>query len=339
MSLIEKHLGSILDQACDLGVTAAASLWVGSALEPQLIMHRGDGINDHSIYDLASLTKIMGTLPALVFALNKSVIHLHEKPFLMWPHISIYHLLAHRSGLIAHQKFYKNPLITKHDWDKNKITLLKDLYQNRPLSTPGTTRIYSDLNFLALGDLLEKRHHRPLEKIIQQSQQECGIKGDLSFFTSTTDNDNTLVVPTGYVRDRGFIRAQVHDDNCYIMGGIAGHAGLFGNLLSVAQFGQFLLRAYKNPQNDLERTLRYCAIHNLGFDAPSKRGSIRFLSPLSFGHFGFTGVSLWVDPLTDRGLGRVIVLLSNRVSKSHRPEPIFWLREKIHKIIMQNTSL
>ena len=290
---------------------------------------------NNTIYDLASLTKILGTTLALVKAVLENKICLKEEPFSQWPGITVDYLLAHTSGLDAHVKFYELPNISQTDFSNNKKIIFNNLFEQPIITKPGTKKLYSDLNFLALGWLLEKRYKQNLDQIFKDTWDYLKINHKLNYFLSR-DNLNpsyfNYVAPTGYCPTRKkYVRAQVHDLNCYYLGGLAGHAGLFGDLASVSAFADFFLGCIKNPQNSFEKLIAQWAKTERGFHKPDKKGSTRSLSSQSFGHFGFTGTSLWVDPTACENLGRSFVLLTNRVESSLRPEGIFWLRSCVHK--------
>jgi serine-type D-Ala-D-Ala carboxypeptidase len=326
------HLRLILDKAIAQDCASSISLWIGTSDEELCSMHAGDADND-TIYDLASLTKILGTTVALARASADGVVGLNEEPFKAWPTVKVNNLLAHNSGLAAHRKFYEIPGVKKENWHKNRELMMQALYEETVTSAFEKDRVYSDLNFLALGDLLEKRRKIPLWQIFKDTWAYSSFKEPFRYFASGKYADARKVASTGFCPYRcEHLKAQVNDLNCYFLGGLAGHAGLFGNLLSVALFGQYFLRCYRAPIGEFESTLRFFMRNRLGFDHPTANGSVRFLSDKSFGHFGYTGTSLWIDPLAHSGQGRIYVLLTNRIAKSKRPEPIFWLRKKVHEL-------
>lgn len=292
MTTLHAKLSHIIDQAISVGIASKISLWLN---QENLSIHRG--ASDQTVYDLASLTKIIASTPALGQAVLDGRISLDECPISSWSGVSVKDLLGHTSGLAAHVKFYLSPGITKHDFLKNRALIFTELFKQKP--KPTKERLYSDLNYLALGWLLEQRYRQNLEQIF------------------------SAVWPQAR-----FSKKTVNDQNCFYLGGVAGHAGLFGSLPQVAEFGRWVLAALTKPQTDLQNLIGRWAQQRLGFDHPSSTGSTRALSLRAVGHFGFTGTSLWVDPQSHL----IIVLLTNRTEKSLCPEGVFWLRERIHTL-------
>lgn len=330
-----QSVASIIDQALAMGIAPSISFsqgahnYYGGYTDQKFLVPT----DNHTLYDLASLTKILGTTLAVARALIDNHMSLNEEPFPSWPGVSIRDLLAHTSGLVAHIKFYECAQISSN-FSSNAQIIYKNLFEQRPAYESKKLRLYSDLNFLALGLLLEQRLRKPLIEIFKNTWDKLKIPNNLRFFSSAkTPNKINNVAPTGFCPKRGMhIRAQVHDLNCYYLGGLAGHAGLFGDLNSLNHFGHFFLRCVKKPKNAYEYLIADFARLGLGFDKPLHSGSVRALSPRSFGHFGFSGTSLWVDPCAKDNTGEFYVLLSNRVAASLRPEGIFWLRRRLHQI-------
>lgn len=260
-------------------------------------------ISDTAIFDLASLTKILLTSPLVAQAVLEGRFSFKDKPFPSWPGVSIGHLLAHTSGLPAHKRYKKD--------------FFNELFLEKLVHKIGEKREYSDLGFLALGYLLEKTYKESLKNLAIKLYKKLGC--NLSFTPKIT---HQIVATTK--------KGEVHDDNCHFLGGIAGHAGLFGNINDVDKMGCYFLKCFKYPENSYQSILQYMIKKGFGFDKPRKNGTVVSLSPQSFGHFGYTGTSLWIDP---KAQGLVISLLTNRVHMSNRPQGIFWLRKKIHDTI------
>jgi CubicO group peptidase (beta-lactamase class C family) len=329
----------LLDKALDCEVASSLSLYIGNRDSDLAILHRGY-LAKHpqvltsaaTLYDLASLTKIIGTTLAVAKACSDGLIDLKEYPFKSWPSVSVRQLLAHTSGLMAHRKFYLLEGIS-NNIKNNQQLIFNELFKTKPAEPPSPTRLYSDLNFMALGLLLERRYKLPLFEIFQKTWKSLDLEPSFCYFPERFATLDTNIAPTGQRElNEMRLRGVVNDQNCFALGGIAGHAGLFANLESVASMGKYLLKCYKNPDGPFDEMVRFFIRHNLGFDFPTKRGSVRHLSPTSFGHFGFTGTSLWIDPHANQGKGLIFVLLTNRVDKSLNAEPIFSLRENIHKL-------
>lgn len=337
-------LHHLLKRAVDGAIATSASLYVGLGANPSrhLELHVGASdralrvpTSEHTMYDLASLTKIIGTTFALARAVSNKRIELSERPFKSWPHATISSLLAHRAGVSPHVHFYTKLDLAPRQFQKNYHRIITELF-NTPLSSPTANRVYSDLGFMALGYFLEQRLENSLFSIFTDAWNFARLPQSFTWFASeppTYYTTNGTIAYCGYCPYRkNHIAGQVHDPNCYFMGGLAGHAGIFGNLASVAAAGHWLLHAYNNPSNQFERTVALFARDGLGFDKTSSTGTTRNLSRSGFGHFGYTGTSLWIDPDAPNG-GLVIALLTNRVAKSTRPEGIFWLRLKVNQLL------
>lgn len=328
---MSQDVSKIIDHALAMGIASSISFsqsghnYYGGYTDKKLLVPT----DNNTLYDLASLTKILGTTLAVAHAVIDNYMCLNEEPFPRWPGVSIRDLLSHTSGLCAHIKFYECAGISSN-FSSNAQVIYKNLFEQRPTYETKKLRIYSDLNFLALGVLLERRFGIPLIEIFKNTWDKLEIFNNLTFFSSKTPPKNNIsnIAPTGFCHVRSTpIRAQVHDLNCYYLGGLAGHAGLFGDLKSLNNFGEFFLRCLKTPKNSYEYLIAHFARLGLGFDKPLITGSVRALSPSSFGHFGFTGTSLWVDPHAKN----YYVLLSNRVAASLESEGIFWLRRRLHQ--------
>jgi CubicO group peptidase (beta-lactamase class C family) len=199
---------------------------------------------------------------------------------------------------------------------------------------------YSDLGFIALGALLEERLEMPLEDAFNgvarsyygtTSMQYVPLWRD-GFHSNYCDCAPTEACPW---RKR-VVQGQVHDDNAFVMGGVAGHAGLFGTLDDVSQASYQMLRRVMRPTTDLDRVLSSFVqaegIRGMGFDRPTPGGTTgNALSSSAFGHLGFTGTSVWMDPQAPSSGGAVFILLTNRVHPSREREGIRALRIGFHE--------
>lgn len=331
---LSQKLKQIIDQALQSEVATHISLFVGfGSLSESISLARGRAL-DSTIYDLASLTKICGTTVAVAQAIIDGKMSLDERPFPAWP-INIRSILSHTSGLMAHKRFYEAPLSVKN-FEQNLLHIKKELFQIKP--SAHFDRVYSDIGFIALGFLLEERYKKPLPQIFSENLAKLGI----DFFSIPSKPPTFIseldVAPTGFCKARNnYVRGQVHDPNCFFMGGYGAHAGFFGDLKNVALMGQFFLSAVKNPNSPLKDLLAQFAKKGLGFDKRSGTGTQSPFSPETFGHFGYSGTSLWIDPRFGQK-GLVVALLTNRVHKSVKPEGIYYLRLDINKAIKKFCS-
>jgi len=208
---------------------------------------------------------------------------------------------------------------------------------------------YSDLGFILLGLAVERASGKPLDEYFHESVARPLGAHPLCFNPTGAESspdrpavDVSIIAPTEWdVWRRQWLKGQVHDANAAAMGGVAGHAGLFGTAEAVLAVSGVWLRSYEGQRSMLEQRLvreftqkssSFCSHSSwaLGWDtptAPSSSGS--HLSPESFGHLGYTGTSLWIDPR--RKLE--IVLLTNRVHPTRKNEAIRAFRPLIHDAV------
>ncbi len=319
----------VIDQAIDARVASSISLWVGGP-RASLTIHRGHSsknlpTDDTTLYDLASLTKILATLPAMARAIALAKISLNEEPFKVWPGITVLSLLSHSSGLAAHVKFYEALGISERDFLGNQKIIYEELFRQKPIHKCGEKWVYSDLNFLALGFLLEERFKKSLGQIFRETWQDLGWT-PFSYLLSGQENYKPEIAPTEQKL------GEVNDRNCFYLGGIAAHAGLFGTLQEVSACAQFFNACYRDPQGEIQTIISHFTRRHIGFHKANIRGSTAAFSAATFGHFGFSGTSLWVDPWSNHRQGLMVILLTNRVHRSLKPEGIYWLRKRVHSL-------
>jgi len=337
---LQVELDRILSQAIERRIATSCSLFVGFGHEDSphdIEMHKGS-LGAEVIYDLASITKIIGTTLGIARAISEGRIGLKTAPLLGWPQITIGMLLAHRAGLKAHCHYYDELALSSHNFAHNR-RLIFDRLLSMP-AVPNSDRVYSDLGFMALGLVLERLYGQPLFNIFSDTWRKFKIDAQFSWHPSKSGmGDASLNAPTGHchARKQRIVNA-VHDANCYFLGGLAGHAGLFGSLANLKIMGQWLLRAAISPRHEPEAIVKEMARRALGFDKPSLHGSTRDFSHAAFGHFGYTGTSLWIDPKSHGSRGVVIALLTNRVHCGEDPDNILWLRLAVHRAVKNHSQ-
>jgi len=205
--------------------------------------------------------------------------------------------------------------------------------------------VYSDLGYIVAGAMISKFGGQTLDRVVaHRIAQPLGIQDEL-FFPSTLDSaTRARVVATCAATERcewrgRLIRGEVHDENCAAMGGVAGHAGLFGTARSVARFGMAVLDTLAGKNNTIPLALLEEALvpepshtQRLGFDGKRAEGSSagRRMGLRTFGHLGFTGTSIWCDPDT----GIVVALLTNRVCPSRANQKIKAFRPAFHDAVV-----
>jgi serine-type D-Ala-D-Ala carboxypeptidase len=213
----------------------------------------------------------------------------------------------------------------------------------RPEETPYLpgSALYSDLGYIVAGELVARAAGVSLDRVVAaQVTEPLGITDEV-FYAGALASDRKAALakkaaPTERCDWRGrTIRGEVHDENCAALGGVSGHAGLFGTAHGVAVFGRAILDARSGRSNFLPRDLVAAALAprpggslRLGWDSKSAEGSTagKRLSSATFGHLGFTGTSIWCDPTRDL----VVVLLTNRVHPSRANERIKGFRPAFH---------
>ena len=323
------RLDSIVRIGLEEGAAPGAALAVGRF--GRLVHLKGYGaihyaadaptVDPTTIYDLASLTKIMATTSAAMILEEEGKLDLSRTVQSYLPEfdapdkaaITVRMLLTHRGGLEAFAPLWKDT--------KGRAEYLTQI-NARPLrGVPGTLVVYSDWDFVLMGLIIERITGTTLDAFT--AARVFGPLGMASTRFTPDTTDETLmrrVVFTALDTLRGQLHGSVHDPNAWALGGVAGHAGLFGSARDLAVFAQMLLNGgtYAGTRIVKPTTVaRWTASQDpassraLGWDSPSAVSSAgRYFSPRSFGHTGYTGTSMWVDP--ERGL--FVVLLMNRVN-------------------------
>jgi CubicO group peptidase (beta-lactamase class C family) len=306
-------------------------------------------ITEQVFFDLASLTKPFATLLSILCLRQAKKIRLADRlPDLLKMNISsplaaitLAQLLGHCSGLAAYKPFYEKLCTIAQE--KRTQTLRAWLLQEKLLYPPGTKTVYSDLGYMFLSWIIEEQAGCPFDEYTRtQVLAPLGLADHL-FFNRLDSIRKVLYAPTEQCSWRTkTLTGEVHDDNCYALGGVSGHAGLFGDMHGVLAMSAHLLDVWKGKTShpnytaaDLKKMTKRQNIPGntwaLGFDTPSDSGSSagRNMSDKSFGHLGFTGTSFWIDPESDL----VMVLLTNRVHPSRENNLIKIFRPRFHDTI------
>lgn len=329
-STLPARLDSIIRVGIAEGAAPGASIAVGRY--GRLIHMQGYGTLDYSagspsvdpatIYDLASLTKVVATTTAAMILEEAGRLDLNRTvssyvPELNAPDkaaITVRMLLTHSGGLESGTPLYRQA--------RGRAEYLAAI-NSRPLANPpGTQTVYSDWDMVLLQAVIERIAGMSLDNYVDGHLIAPLGMNDTQFKPDT--NDRALrrrFAPTTADELRGGpLQGTVHDANAWAMGGVSGHAGLFSSARDLATFAQMLLDGgtyggirLAAPQTVTRWTSRQGlgASRALGWDTPAPASSAgRYFSPRSFGHTGFTGTSIWIDP--ERGL--FVVLLMNRVN-------------------------
>jgi CubicO group peptidase (beta-lactamase class C family) len=267
-----------------------------------------------TVFDLASLTKPMATATSLMLLVERGKLQLTDKVAAHWPEfgkhgkdrITVAQLLLHTSGLIA-----DNP---EADYRDGKAKALERICDLKLSAEPDARFIYSDVGYIVLGELVERLSGLPLDQFAEKN-----IFVPLGMKETTFRPDDALkkrCAPTEQ-RDGRWIRGEVHDPRAYRLGGVAGHAGLFSTADDLAIYAKMLLAGKSVlTKSSLQTMTQARAVPDgqraYGWDVNTRYSSNRgdvFPRGRSFGHTGFTGTSIWVDPAGPTA----VIFLSNRV--------------------------
>lgn len=346
-SIALARVDSVIRQALRDGASPGAALVIGRA--GRLVRLRGYGtidwnpfsplVTDSTLFDLASLTKAIGTTTATLLLVRDGVIGLEDRVadhLSFWPRsgkhgdIRIRHLLQHTSGLPAGTAIWSA--------GGTRMQRLAQLAELRITSAPGSRREYSDVGMMLLGALLEEVSRGPLDDLL--GQRVFGPLGMIETrFNPLFEFNAERIAPTERSSSTGqLLQGRVHDGNATALDGIAGHAGLFGTARDLARFSAAILDAAQNrpnalfPDHSFTDALEQRAFGRpLGWDAPvgARSSSGHYFSSESFGHTGFTGTSIWIDPEQDL----FIVLLTNRLNPSATNQKHIALRRDVHDAV------
>jgi beta-N-acetylhexosaminidase len=305
--------------------------------------------NPNTMYDIASLTKVVVTTTLVAklaegdFAVPLDLDAKIERylpewaggPNAEWRHkVTVRHLLTHTSGLPAFKEYWRT--------SKGKQDTLGRIFAEPLEYEPGTKEIYSDLGIILMAEIIERLTGRTLDDLAKSYIfSPLGMKDTMYRpakklwpAIAPTEIDNQL-------RHR-LVQGEVHDENAFAIGGVSGHAGVFSTAPDLAAFCQMLLNGGVYAH---QRILRRATIaqftapqqlsggtRTLGWAVPTENGSSgHYFSAHSFGHTGFTGTSIWIDP--DRQL--FVVLLTNRVHPTRENTKIQKVRVELHDAVAQ----
>ena len=279
---------------------------------------------DRTIYDLASLTKVVGTTSALMVLYDEGKIRLDEPVKTYIPEFSggekdrvtLRMLLEHRSGLPAGRDLWR----IAHTPEEARAAVI-----STPLvCEPGRCYEYSDLGADMLGFVVEAASGERLDQFV--TERVFTPLGMSDTFFRPADSLKSRIAPTETNTRRGYsLQGEVHDENAFALGGIAGHAGLFSTAADLAVFAQMMLNGgeFNGTRIIADSTValfttRAAGTRALGWDTCGGSGSCgKYLGADAYGHTGFTGTSLWLDP--DRDM--FVILLTNRVHDARAKRP------------------
>ncbi|MCO5114432.1 MAG: beta-lactamase family protein [Bdellovibrionaceae bacterium] len=294
-------------------------------------------------FDLASLTKPIFAMSLCMYLEDRSPGFVSQTvsshlPWFKFPKVKIKDLLAHQSGAPALYPVFEE---LKHDTLSGLAPLnllIREVDFN--MSEP----VYSDVGFFILGAVLEEVFNRPLIEVFKdahQGQMSSALTeawGTMHFrMTGQKKEDSKNYAPTENCPLRHkVIQGEVHDESCWKMGGVSTHAGLFGSLEDVSQWVRVLNQVFQGNKFYSRKTIstfykKQIGDWRLGLMVPSRPRSTagETFSEASYGHLGFTGTSIWVDPKQDLS----VVVLSNRTYPDRRINMLNQFRPHIHNLV------
>jgi len=307
----------------------------------------GRAMTKETVFDLASLTKPLATTLAVMKLIEAGRLDLDQTigSYLPCPEgtgknsIRIRHLLYHNSGLPGYRPYFRTLAGLPFGM---RETRLREFLIREPLESRVGDRVrYSDLGFMLLRWIVEEVSMVRLDRFVAEKIYNPLGLSDLFFVDRTMDPPRKRYAATEKCPWRNQVmEGVVHDDNAYVIGGIAGHAGLFGTAVDLHRLVDELMWTYHGrpsivfQQQILQKFFRssYDKERVLGFDRPSNKGSSagRFFSCKSVGHLGFTGTSFWMD--LERRI--IVILLTNRVHPSRDNDLIKVFRPRLHDAVM-----
>ncbi len=341
-------------------------------------------VTPETIYDIASLTKVVATATAAMILVERGMLALDDSvtryvPEFVEPYdvatdplwtarseVTVRHLLAHTAGLPAYEKFFLRAREKAHVLEEALLLPLEE--------PPGLRTLYSDVGFILLGEILERVSKERLDSFCGREifeplgmRQTCfNPPQELRERIAPTEFDQTF--------RRRLVWGEVHDENAWVMGGVAGHAGLFATAGDLGRFCRMMLGEGKiegermagglergpntqqliQPETVREFTRPSFAKasegrpsydeaseggaaagtpRGLGWDKPSEASSSgRYFSAASYGHLGYTGTSVWIDP--EKSL--YVILLTNRVHPTRANEAIRAVRPALHDAVVES---
>jgi CubicO group peptidase (beta-lactamase class C family) len=318
-----------------------------------------------TIFDLASLTKPLATASAIMLLIRERKLRLDDQLTRIIPMYGVLgkslttfrHLLSHSAGLPAWKAFFEDIVKNEKSGRINFIAsraaknyVYEQIHREKSVTPPGSQSVYSDLGFIILAEAVEVLTGNTFDRFCQErifkplGLRSTGFVDLTQLRTRRLQPVEEVIAPTENCPWRKKILCgEVHDDNAYAMGGVAGHAGLFSSAHEVHAFLVRMSQCLHGkdsflPQAVVQEFLTCGSAPNdsnfaLGWDTPTagKSAAGSFFSPRSVGHLGFTGCSIWWD--LEKNCH--VVLLTNRVHPSRKNDKIKDFRPHIHDQIMK----
>ena len=309
-------------------------------------------ITRETIFDLASLTKPLSTTLAVMKLIQYDQIELEDPLSQILPEfertdkaeIKLKNLLYHDSGLPDYRPYYKALEGIARD---SRRSALRKLLVQEPLINPiGKTVFYSDLGFMILAWVVERVSDQRLDHFVtDEIYQPLGLNNLFFISRNPAEPRGRFAATENCPWRKKILEGQVHDENAYVVGGVEGHAGLFGTADNIYRLLAELLSIYRGQRTSalfhkdlLHRFFKRLPGTDkaLGFDTPSVSDSScgRGFSQNSVGHLGFTGASFWMD--LEQSV--IVILLTNRVHPSRENEGIKKFRPILHDTVRKTMA-
>ncbi len=362
-----------IDEAVRRGAFPGAVLLVGRGGE--IVYHKAFGhrslepdrtpMHPDTIFDLSSLTKPLATTAAFLVLVAEERVRVDDRVTRFFPdfgvhgktHVEFRHLLGHASGLAAWRPFYKDIVKVERRGRPNFVGtngarqyVYEQVHRERTEYPTGSRAAYSDLGFMVLGELVETASGMGLDRFCHERLFKPLNLRSTSFIDLQTmrlrklEPVTEMLAPTERCPWRKKVLCgEVHDDNAYAMGGIAGHAGLFSSATEVHALVNLWWDGYhgRSDRFPAELVRRFWTRDRsvpgstwaLGWDTPAPKSSQAGsrLGEHAVGHLGFTGTSLWID--IERQLD--VIFLTNRVHPSRDNARIREVRPRVHDLVME----
>jgi beta-glucosidase-like glycosyl hydrolase/CubicO group peptidase (beta-lactamase class C family) len=312
-------------------------------------------VTPDTMYDMASLTKVVVTTTSVMLLVQQGRLNLDlpvarylpefadyakSDPDPTWrSRVTVRMLMLHDSGWPAHRDFYK----VGNDYDSVVPLVIAE-----PLiHEPGRQVEYSDLNFIALGEIIQRLTGETLDDYAKQNIFDPLGMDESMYNPPKATRPNVAPTENDITYRNRLLQGEVHDENAFAMGGVSGNAGLFSSVKDASIFSQMLLNGgiydYKrilNRSTIQQFTTRVeigDSARTVGWDVPTPPNSSggHLLSPSAFGHTGYTGTSIWIDPERDL----FVVLLTNRVNPTRANEKIRQVRPALHDAVITSLGL
>jgi serine-type D-Ala-D-Ala carboxypeptidase len=337
---------------CAFGASAGGKVVLHDAMGRFTYDEDAPAVTGATIYDVASLTKVVATTAAAMLLVQRGTLDLDASLGELLPgfvigrsdsrrarRVTLRHLLAHNSGLPGYAEFFRTA--------STPAALLRACLDLPLEADPGTRAEYSDPGFILLGKALEVRLRENLSAWVHR--QIFTPLGMAATAFAPPPSARPSIAPTE--QDTAFrgrvIQGEVQDENAWVLGGVAGHAGIFSNVPDLLRFALEILESQRSADESSEPTCLFRAAkvqqfaerqnpegssRALGWDTPSENSSAgRHFSPHSIGHLGYSGCSLWIDLDSDVA----IVLLTNRTWPDRQSQLIREVRPAFHDAVRQ----